>query len=171
MRQDMQWEVLPSRRPILIPMLEDLSVLFVQHLEGGFDILLEEDRQELEEWTDVALIQQAFRNLKEQLGEGLELATLENGLTRVVAGGNLEASFLLLSNLWMQLEADYGEHMYAAIPCHNLLVIGKQSDRNAILNLQAIIRDIFFEADRETLLSKAVYQRFEGEWNIIATAF
>jgi hypothetical protein len=161
---------------ISIPMLEDISVQFVQNSEDGFEWVTETQRQHAETdqpilWTDMELIQQAFRNLKDHLGENLQLSTLENGLVRIVSGGKYEASFLLLGNLWLQLEEEYGANLYAAVPSHNLLLIGKQGDPTAILELQETIRSVFFEADREALLSKAVYQRLEGEWKIVATAF
>jgi hypothetical protein len=157
-------------RPVTLPMLEDIHVQFVQDREQGFDWVLERDRDP-ETWTDMDLIQQSFRNLKENLGENMDLITLENGLVRIVSGTKYEASFLLLGNLWMQLEAEYGAQLYAAVPSHNALFIAQQDNRRAILEMQTVIRNIFFEAAPESLLSKAIYQRFEGEWKIVATAF
>jgi hypothetical protein len=184
------WEMDEVDRPVTIPMLEDIHVQFVQDREAGFDLVLERDRQGAEvkdngstgegkaqtdnapaTWTDMDLIQQSFRNLKENLGENMDLLTLENGLVRIVSGTKYEASFLLLGNLWMQLENEYGAQLYAAIPSHNALFIARQDNRRAILEMQTLIRNIFFEAAPEALLSKAVYQRFDGEWKIIATAF
>ena len=156
---------------VRVPMLEDIAVEFVQDRSKGFEFVREADRSGDEVWDDMALIQQSFRNLKEVLGAELQLNLLENGLLRVVSGGKYEASFLLLSNLWLSLEADHGAQMYAAIPCHNLLLVGKEGDRNAILALQDAVRGVFFEEDQDSLLSKAIYQRFDGEWRIIATAF
>ncbi|MBL0017049.1 MAG: hypothetical protein IPP17_11610 [Bacteroidetes bacterium] len=77
----------------------------------------------------------------------------------------------MLSNLWLNLEPEFGAEMYAAVPCHNLLLVGKEMDRNAILALQNVVRGVFFEESQASLLSKAIYRRFEGEWRIIATAF
>jgi hypothetical protein len=156
---------------VTVPMLEDLAVQFVQDREKGFDFIREHDRQGAEVWDDMALIQQSFRNLKDKIGEDLQLILLDNGLSRVASGGKYEASFLLLSNLWLNLEAEFGTEMYAAIPCHNLLLVGKENDRNAILELQNAVRGVFFEEDQDSLLSKAVYRRFDGEWRIVATAF
>lgn len=156
---------------VTVPMLEDLSVQFVLDREKGFDWVTEAARNGDEVWDDVALIQQAFRNLKQNLGEDISLNVLENGLIRVVSGGKYEASFLLLSNLWLQLEADYGTEMYAAVPSPNLLLVGRADDRRAILELQDMIRGVFSEANTELLLSKAVYQRVDGQWQVVATAF
>ncbi|HEX2900929.1 MAG TPA: hypothetical protein VHS96_14505 [Bacteroidia bacterium] len=156
---------------VKVPMLEDIGVQFVQDREKGFDFVTQNDRAGEEAWDDMALIQQSFRNLKDGPGEDMQLNILENGLIRLTSGGKYEASFLLLGNLWLKLEEDYGAQMYAAIPSHNLLLIGREGDRNAILSLQETIRGVFFEADRATLLSKAIYQRFDGQWQIVATAF
>ncbi len=156
---------------VTMPMLEDLAVQFVQDREVGFDFVREGDRQGDEVWDDLALIQQSFRNLKDKIGEDLQLILLDNGLSRVASGGKYEASFLLLSNLWLNLEPEFGAEMYAAVPCHNLLLVGKENDRNAILALQNVVRGVFFEESQASLLSKAIYRRFEGEWRIIATAF
>lgn len=157
--------------PVTIPMLEDVMVQFAVDNEAGFELVQESDRAGQEEWGDMGLIQQSFRNLRDQLGESMDLLTLENGLLRVVAGGKYEASFLLLSNLWLKLEAEHGAEMFAAVPSHNALLIGKADDRDAIMNLQEMVRGVFFESDRDTLLSKAIYRRYEGEWKIVATAF
>ncbi|MBL0015033.1 MAG: hypothetical protein IPP17_01025 [Bacteroidetes bacterium] len=160
-----------SSKIVTVPMLEDLAVQFVQDRERGFDFVRENDRQGDEVWDDMALIQQGFRNLKDRMGEDLQLILLDNGLSRIASGGKYEASFLLLSNLWLTLEAEFGTEMYAAIPCHNLLLVGKENDRNAILELQNAVRGVFFEEDHDSLLSKAIYKRLDGEWRIIATAF
>lgn len=157
--------------PVTIPMLEDVMVQFAVDNEQGFDLVQESDRAGQEEWGDMGLIQQSFRNLRDNLGENMDLLTLENGLLRLVSGGKYEASFLLLSNLWLNLEAEHGHEMYAAIPSHNALLIGKADDREAIMKLQEMVRGVFFESDRDTLLSKAIYRRYEGEWKIVATAF
>jgi hypothetical protein len=173
-RHMMRMEAAPvdaEAQKVLVPMLEDLCVQFVQDREKGFEWVTEGARSGEEIWDDVALIQQAFRNLKENLGEDISLNVLENGLIRVVSGGKYEASFLLLSNLWLQLEVDYGAEMYAAVPSANLLLVGRADDRRAILELQDMIRGVFFEADTESLLSKAVYQRVDGQWQVVATAF
>lgn len=157
--------------PVTISMLEDVMVQFALDNEDGFDLVQESDRAGQEEWGDMGLIQQSFRNLRDNLGENMDLLTLENGLLRLVSGGKYEASFLLLSNLWLNLEAEHGHEMYAAIPSHNALLIGKADDREAIMKLQEMVRGVFFESDRDTLLSKAIYRRYEGEWKIVATAF
>lgn len=157
--------------PVTVAMLEDLQVQFVHDADQGFTLVQKAETEGAEIWDDMALIQQSFRNMKDKLGEELELSILENGLTRVLAGSKYEASFLLLGNLWVTLEEDYGANMYAAVPSHNLLLVGKQGDHRAILELQNAIRGVFFEADRDQLLSKAIYQRLEGEWKIVATAF
>ncbi|MBL0017050.1 MAG: hypothetical protein IPP17_11615 [Bacteroidetes bacterium] len=79
---------------VTMPMLEDLAVQFVQDREVGFDFVREGDRQGDEVWDDLALIQQSFRNLKDKIGEDLQLILLDNGLSRVASGGKYEASFL-----------------------------------------------------------------------------
>lgn len=157
--------------PVTIPMLEDVMVQFALDNEAGFDLVQESDRAGQEEWGDMGLIQQSFRNLRDNLGESMDLLTLENGLLRLVSGGKYEASFLLLSNLWLNLESEHGAEMFAAVPSYNALLIGKADDRDAIMKLQEMVRGVFFESDRDTLLSKAIYRRYEGEWKIVATAF
>ncbi|MFM2375332.1 MAG: hypothetical protein RLZZ165_429 [Bacteroidota bacterium] len=156
---------------VSVPMLEDLEVQFAHDQSEGHALVSRADLLEEEGWDEMAMIQHAFRNLKEKLGEDLKLSTLENDLIRLFAGGKYDASFLLLSNLWLKLEEDYGANLYAATPSQNLLLIGRQDDRRAILQLQRMIRGVFFDADRDSLLSKAVYQRFDGQWVIVATAF
>jgi hypothetical protein len=153
---------------VQIPMLEDIQLNFVLETENDLQYVFGADCQG---WDNMALITQAFKNLRDIQGELVEVLPMEGGGFQVTAKGQHDTAFLLLSNLWLKLEDKIGPHCYAAAPTHNHLFVALQDDRTAILSLQNLVRKHFFAAAHEDLLSKAIYQRWEGEWRICATAF
>jgi hypothetical protein len=157
---------------IRIHMMEDIGLHFVQDPgEGEFTYLRELDRDGKAAWDDYALISKAFINLRDLHGDAVKLQQLQGGGQRISSPGRHDASFLLLGNLWHKLEEELGANMYAAAPGHNMLFVAPQDDRSAILTLQGLVRAAFFEAPHGAQLSKAIYQRWDGEWKIVATGF
>jgi hypothetical protein len=156
---------------IQIHMVEDISLQFV--VEKGMDMqfLREIDREDLPAWDDMALIARAFLNLRDLHGDAIQLQQLEGGAFRVSSPGQHDASFLLLGNFWATMVEQLGENMYAAAPSHHLLFVAPQNDLKGILRLQTLVRDTFVDLPTDRLLSKAIYQRWDGEWKIVATAF
>jgi hypothetical protein len=162
---------LPSGERISIHMMEDIAINFVLDEGREYTYLRECDREGLPQWDNMALISRAFLNLRDQHGDKVTLQQLEAGGFRISSPGRHDAAFLLLGNLWVTMVDQLGENMYAAVPSHDVLIVAPQDDRLAILTLQGLVRDTFFEAPTKSLLSKAVYQRWDGEWKVVATAF
>lgn len=156
---------------ISVPMFEDVTLTFALPEKDRFRLLLEKDRLGLVEWTDMQLIHHSFRNLLQQFGEKIEILGSEDAAMRIKVGNDMEASFLLLGNLWQNLAQSYGENLYAAIPRQDLLLIAAADNRSGILQLQKAVKAIFQTPDAGPFLSKAIYQRWDGEWKIIASAF
>lgn len=156
---------------VQIHMVEDIGLQFV--VEDGMNqrFVREVDREDLPAWTDMALISQAFLNLRDQHGDEIKIQQLQDGAFRITSPGQHDASFLLLGNLWTKMEEQLGVNMYAAVPSQGLLFAAPQDDRKAILRLQTMVRNTFFEVSGTALLSKAIYQRWDGEWKVVATAF
>ncbi len=156
---------------VQLNMMEDIALNFVLDGEAAFHLLRETDRVDDPKWTDIALISKAFLNLRDQHGEFIKLQQLENGLFRINSPGKYDASFLLLGNLWTRLEDQLGTNFFAAVPSHDILLVARQDDRLGILHLQELVRETFYEAPAPLLLSKAIYQRWDEQWQITATAF
>jgi uncharacterized protein YtpQ (UPF0354 family) len=161
----------PDEQRITIHMMEDIGLNFVLDEGDAYIYLRECDREGFLTWDNMALISKAFLNLRDQHGEKVSLQQLETGGFRISSPGRHDAAFLLLGNLWVTMEEQLGVNMYAAVPSHDVLLVAPQDDRYAILTLQRLVRDTFFEAPTKSLLSKAIYQRWDGEWKVVATAF
>ena len=160
-----------SLAPIKIHMVEDIALNFVLDEGREYTYIRECDREGLADWDNMALISTSFINLRDQHGDKVTLQQLEAGGFRISSPGRHDAAFLLLSNLWMTMVEQLGENMYAAVPSHDVLLVAPENDRSGILTLQGLVRDTFFEAPTKSLLSKAIYQRVDGVWQIVATAF
>lgn len=156
---------------VTIHMMEDIMLGFVLDEGGELTHIRECDRAGLPQWDNMGLITQAFLNLRDQPGDKVTLQQLEGGGFRISSPGRHDAAFLLLGNLWVTMVEQLGENMYAAVPSQDVLLVAPQDDRYAILTLQGLVRDTFFEAPTNALLSKAIYQRWDGEWKVVATAF
>jgi hypothetical protein len=152
-------------------MIEDIGLTFIARTEEGYRFVREFDREDQPERDDQWFAYHAFRNLMQEIGSTAILELRENGIYQVVAGGLHEASLLLLANFWVELLPEYGENLYAAIPAHNELYIASSYGYLGILNLQKIIRNVFQDEEYLEPLSKCIYQRINGEWKIVATAF
>lgn len=171
--QEGQFEKIAERllKRVHVHMMEDLGLNFAVSEASRFRLILEKDRLGLVEWTDMQFIQHAFSNLLRQYGEQVEVLGQPETAMRIKVGNELEASFLLLGNLWQKLAAEYGENLYAAIPRQDLLLIAAANNRKGILQLQTAVKAVFLSPDSGPLLSKAIYQRWDGEWKIVAAAF
>lgn len=155
-----------------IQMLEDLSLQF--HTTGATDaleLLTVAERARMEPSDDASLISTAFVNLHRQFGDAIQIQTLDTGCLRIRAHSGCDASFLLLANVWTTLAEQTGAHPYAIVPTQDLLLVAPAHNRQAILVLQQLVRDTFAQVKDTELLSKAIYQQWEGEWKIVATAF
>lgn len=161
----------PVRQPITIPMVADIALQFVVMEGEEWEFVMEDDRGAAGEWDDMALITAAFSNLRDQSTESLLLKVVSEGGYRIRTRGAHEASFLLLGNLWPTLVDHLGENCYAAVPTPDTLFVAPAGELASILALQELVRATFYEAPAADLLSKAIYQRWDGEWKLVATAF
>ncbi|MBX3628040.1 MAG: DUF1444 family protein [Rhizobacter sp.] len=103
----------------------------------------------------------AIKNLPSHLGEVL-LHDCGEGIYGISAGGNFEASLLLLDQVWEQLEKYFPGEPFAAVPSRDVLfVVG--SDRPNARELIAAKARIDLPEKRYAI-SQSVLVRREGKW-------
>ncbi len=172
-KQEAQLEAIAEKlqKRVHVHMMEDIGLNFATSQGDRYKYILEKDRLGLVEWTDIQFIHHSFTNLLHQYGEKVEILGQADAAMRIKVGNDLEASCLLLGNLWQKICDEYGENLYAAIPRQDLLLIAAAGNRKGILQLQTAVKAVFESPDSGPLLSKAIYQRWDGEWKIVASAF
>lgn len=81
----------------------------------------------------------------------------------VIAGGNYEASLLLLDEFWDDAFRPFVGGPYAvAVPARDVLAFGDASDPESLAELRALIQRVWPDGDH--LLSDRLFTRRDGPW-------
>lgn len=106
----------------------------------------------------------AVKNLPSRVSQ-VEVHDLGGGMHGLSAGGNLEASLLLVDSLWDQLAARLPGEPLAAVPARDLLfTIGSgQPNAMALISSRAMI-DL---AEKRYAISQSVLVRRGGKWQAV----
>jgi hypothetical protein len=96
-----------------------------------------------------------------------------NGLMNIKTGSNLEASMILLEEVWDGIHEHLGSKLVVSIPTEDILLICPQSNRKAVKNLKKKAAGFLKDKSVERKLSKAIYQRQAGShtMTIIGTVY
>ncbi|WP_158219421.1 MULTISPECIES: DUF1444 family protein [unclassified Achromobacter] len=145
--------------PIARPFAADLIIMYAIDLPTHFRFVNHRDlrRSAISEEELHAL---ALRNLPARLPE----IELHGSPPRymVTAGGNFEATLLLLESLWDQLEEQMPGDILAVVPARDLLFVSASGWDGAVTFLNEMVsRDL---PEKRYALSTCVFARRDGRW-------
>jgi uncharacterized protein YtpQ (UPF0354 family) len=80
-----------------------------------------------------------------------------DGLYMVTAGGNYEASLLLLDYLWTKKNMEVDGDFIAGVPTRDLLLVTGSNDKSGILKLKGLVKKMYATGDYT--ISDQIYRR------------
>lgn len=149
--------------PVMRPFTSDLVILYAIDRPSHFEFVamreIKARQLSVEELHDLAV-----SNLPSRVSQ-VEVHDLGGGMHGLSAGGNLEASLLLVDSLWDQLAARLPGEPLAAVPARDLLfTIGSgQPDAMELISSRARIA----LAEKRYAISQSVLVRRVGRWQAV----
>jgi uncharacterized protein YtpQ (UPF0354 family) len=150
--------------PVMRPFASDMVIMYAIDRPSHFEFVamreLKARQLSVEELHDLAV-----KNLPSRLSQ-VEVHDLGGGLHGLSAGGNLEASLLLLDSLWDQLAARLPGEPLAAVPARDLLFTIGSGQPNAMELISSRARiDL---AEKRYAISQSVLVRRGGTWQAVS---
>ncbi|SDJ60346.1 DUF1444 family protein [Microbulbifer yueqingensis] len=148
-------------QPFCLPFSEDISIFFL--IDNGDNYTLVQNRDlERQNISPAQLFEIGINNL-DNIREN-EIEVSKHNETLIFSGnGNLEASLLLIPELWdIGLESFCPNGYVAAIPARDVLAVCDRNDSESISELREIIERVWPGGDH--LLSKTLFVRENGRW-------
>lgn len=98
--------------------------------------------------------------------DALEVRVHRSGsIFGVIAGGNYEASLLLLDELWDSGLRQFVTGTYAAVvPARDILAFADASDSAALSQLREVVARVWPDGDHR--LSQRLFTRADGVWKL-----
>lgn len=151
--------------PVLHELGDGLLVSYVVEQGDQFEFISEGEMVE-EGFTADRLHQVGLANLAELVGaQGVQVHP-DEAIFAVVAGGNFEASLILIDDLWQSGFRQFVDGDYAvAIPARDILAFGDAGNAAARSALRDVIRRAWLGADH--LLSNRLFTRQGGAWKAL----
>jgi uncharacterized protein YtpQ (UPF0354 family) len=146
-------------RPISRPFVADLMIMYAEDKPTHFEFISRRRLAELELDED-GLHELALKNLPSRPPK----IEIHGSAPRqmLIAGGNFEATLLLLDDLWDQLEAEGDGELLAVVPARDILFFSRTSWDGAHAFLSELAqRDM---EDTSHLLSRCVLRRASRQW-------
>lgn len=149
--------------PVVRPFASDMVIMYAIDRPSHFEFVAMREIQarqlSVEDLHDLAV-----KNLPSRVSQ-VEVHDLGGGMHGLSAGGNLEASLLLVDSLWDQLAARLPGEPLAAVPARDLLfTIGSgQPNAMALISSRAMI-DL---AEKRYAISQSVLVRRGGKWQAV----
>lgn len=141
------------------PLNDDLIVLYARDTPTSLSYLLPEDIEKLE-LTREALRDLAVDNLSERLPE-IERHGGE-GLYMLTAGGNYEATLLLVDWVWTTETFPVDGEFVAAVPARDVLLVTGSNDTAGLERLRSLATSTLSEASYT--LTDTLFVRRDGSW-------
>ena len=154
--------VLPhSDSPVVHPLGHGLMVVYLVD-EGDHFTWVQNRHLNESGFSEEELHEQALRNLVAFAEKQTEVRAYGN-IYVVLAGGNFEASMLLLNEFWSEWFANLAPNGFvAAFPARDILAFGDAASDEAISELWAVCERVKGEVNHP--LSPVLYQRISGCW-------
>jgi hypothetical protein len=149
-----------EQSPVSQPLAADMIVMYAIDRPGHLEYISNHVAA-ASGFTTEGLHNKAIKNLPARLGN-VQLHDCGGGVYGLSAGGNFEASLLLLGDLWLQLTEYLPGEPLAAVPSRDLLfVIGSERpNADELISRQARIE----LAEKRYAISQSVLMRREGKW-------
>lgn len=117
------------------PFSNDIVLSYVIDREQGMASLSPDEAAALTDgWADLHDL--AVGNLFRKIGDQVEVHTLDEGVSMVVAGGSYEAGLLCVAPVWAKLAPTVRGDVIAAVPSRDLLLFAGSEDAPAVASLR-----------------------------------
>jgi len=151
---------LPEKyKPISINLFEDINLTFIADVGNQYVMLQQEFFDLNPEIKKDSLYILAVSNLMKEIGDKIEMRTSDDGIGMLTAGGNFEATIILISGTWEHLHEMFGDKIVFCIPANDLLFVCKEENKVATLKMKNLISKWFREDSLDGLISKGIYLR------------
>jgi uncharacterized protein YtpQ (UPF0354 family) len=145
--------------PVMRPFAADLIVMYAIDLPTHFRFVTYRELRDAS-ISEEDLHALALRNLPLRLPE-IEFHG-EAPRYMVTAGGNFEATLLLLESLWERIEKQMPGEILAVVPARDLLFVSASGWEGALSFMQEMAsREL---AEKRYALSACVFARRDGQW-------
>ncbi|RYE20237.1 MAG: DUF1444 family protein [Sphingobacteriales bacterium] len=153
---------IPEMNIVFLNICEDLNCLYVIDDQSGFVII---QMSQLDEWgiNQAELHQIALENFRSLITTKLTARGDTNGIMFTI-DGNLEASLVLIDEIWEQLEDQIGEPVVISVPSRDVIVATGKSNREMILNFTENSKNILETGSYP--LSENWFIREGGKWQL-----
>lgn len=150
--------------PVIHPFASDIGVLYAFDRPDRFEYMSNRQVKSLG-YSAEQLYEQAVRNLPSRLPE-IKLHDCGSGLFGFTAGGDFEASLLLIDDLWEQMADRLPGNALAAVPSRDLLFFIGSEQPNAYEIIVDKARTKL--EDTRYAVSQSVLVRREKKWYAMA---
>lgn len=166
-------EIPEEQLPLTKNLYEDLLLWFALDMEDRYEVLQNDVLIQFPDWSIDKLQNVSTNNLIAEIGEQISLQGDSEYIMMVTAGGNFEATIILIDNFWKQIHEMIEGNLIIAIPAKDLLFFCKSENQEAIEQIKTIIQEYFNNPETQGLLSKALYLKEvdKQELTIYDTAF
>lgn len=150
-----------EQRPLTMPLCGELLVTYAFDLPDSFVMAT----PSLLEQADIApdeVARLATANLTRDMGEVQFDNQRDCGVVHV--GGDLEATVLLVDNVWSKIDAKLQGELLAVAPRRNRLVVCDSANAAALAALPGLAGELFNEEQDQHRLSQQIMVRREGRW-------
>lgn len=152
----------PSIKPIIKPICEDLMCMYAIDNDSSYELIQEDKLNELQINKD-ELHEIAMSNYRQLISKNMKAHGDTNGIMFTV-NGNLEASLVLVDEIWDQLENQIGEEIVIAVPSRDVIIATGKSNRPMIDNFSQKAKTILEGGDHT--LSKNWFIRKNKKWEL-----
>lgn len=153
----------PDDSPVMRPFAADMVVMYAIDRPSHFEFVAMREIK-ARQLSEEELHDLAVTNLPSRLSH-VEVHDLGGGMHGITAGGNLEASLLLLDALWDQLATRLPGEPLAAVPARDLLfTIGsEQPDAMQLISNRARTDLV----EKRYAISQSIVVRRGGRWQAV----
>jgi hypothetical protein len=148
-------------QPFHLPFSSEIAIFFLVDTGDHYAMVQNRHFQE-QQLSPCELLERAISNLDIVRRSEIEVRS-HHGILTFEGNGNLEASLLLIPELWdIGLASFCPNGFIAAIPARDALAVCDRNDLESIKGLRQFIESAWSGSDH--LLSKSLYVREEGKW-------
>jgi uncharacterized protein YtpQ (UPF0354 family) len=123
------------------PYNDQLVVVYAQDSKAGINYFPAGDLQKAGIVRD-SLRSIAVRNLSRLLPD-IQVKTIEDGVFMITAGGNYEASLLLMDYVWTKQNLAVNGDFIVGVPTRDLLLVTGSNDKAGIAKLKEVVQKMF----------------------------
>lgn len=154
-------ELSDGDQPYTMSFLDDVAIFFLID-EGDRYSLFNQRDFDSQSLTQYQFLHNSICNLERERQEHIEITSFD-GFAMFSGSGNLEASLLLIPELWdVGLAKYFPNGCIAAIPARDVLAVCDKSEVHAIEHFKGIVDRVWDLDDHR--LTKKLLQRVNGHW-------